>query len=117
VLKSKYKEILQLLPKDYEKTLDAVQDSLTDDQICAILSSTDCHCANKMILDSLTERAVKEGSSFDIFGQLEELAKLSDNEVQLVAIITELQSVRAGKVLLIYVSRNVCGYICWLGQS
>ena len=94
MLKSKYKDVLQLLPKDYENTLDIVQDSLTDDQICAVLGSPDYHCANKVILDSLMEKAMERGNNLNIFDQLEELARLSDDQEQLVSIIREL---RAGK--------------------
>jgi len=102
LVKSKYKDILQLMPKDYENTLDIVQESLSDDQICAVLSSSDYYCANKIILDNLLERAMKTGNNLNLFDQLEELAKLSDNQEQFVDVIKEL---RAGKFIR-------CMYYC-----
>jgi len=99
-----YKDILPLLPKNYENTLDIVQDCLSDNQICAVLSSPDYHSANKIILDNLMERAIETGTHLNVFDQLEELAKSSDHQEQLLEIIKEL---RTGKF-------NGCMfYDCW----
>ena len=55
-MKSKCDAIVQLLPDDYEKTLQAIQDHLTDDEICEVLGSPNHVIANKTILNFLMEK-------------------------------------------------------------
>jgi len=56
LLRTNYSTILHSLPTNYENTLYTIQNYLTDDQICCILSSPDHTAANKLILDYLLER-------------------------------------------------------------
>ena len=53
-MKSKCDVIVRSWPNDYEKTLQAVQDNLTDAQICDVLGSTDHAAASKAILNYFT---------------------------------------------------------------
>ena len=43
------------MPDDYELTVGKLQNCLSDDQICAILSTNDPSIANKVMLDYLIE--------------------------------------------------------------
>ena len=55
-LKAHYHTILHLMPVEYEMTVGKLQDYISDDQICAILSSNNPSIANKIMLDCLIER-------------------------------------------------------------
>ena len=55
-LRAHYHNILRLMPDEYELTVGKLQNYLSDDQICAILSTNNPSIANKIILDSLVER-------------------------------------------------------------
>lgn len=88
-MRSKYSVILQSLPSDYEKTLDIVQDDLTDDQICDVLTSADYATANKIILNCLIEK-VKYAA--DIVGLCDQLEKIIANPGTLAEIIREFKA-------------------------
>ena len=55
-LRAHYHTILHLMPVEYEMTVGKLQDYISDDQICAILSSNNLSIANKIMLDCLIER-------------------------------------------------------------
>ena len=75
-MRSKYDEIVQSLPSDYEKTLQAVQDHLTDDQICDVLSSLNYTIANKTILNCLMEKVKCTANISEFCDQLEKITLL-----------------------------------------
>ena len=70
-LKAYYHTILQLMPDDYDLTIGKLQDYISDDQICAILSSSNSTFANKIILDCLIERMSSSEELLDFCDQLE----------------------------------------------
>ena len=91
LLKSKYDAILQALPIDHERTLQAVQDHLTDDQICNVLGSSSSSSANEMILDCIAEKMKFNGDMLDVCDQLEKISSLSSDSSVLDSIIRELR--------------------------
>ena len=96
LLRSKYDAILQSLPSDYERTLQAIQDHLTDEQICNVLGSSNSSLANEIILDCITEKMKYDGDMLDVCDQLEKISStLSDSSV-LNSVIREL---RKGKCI------------------
>ena len=80
------------MPIDYEKTLQAIQDSLTDEQICTVLSSSGYSSANMMMLDCMTERMKCTGDLLGLCDQLEQIMTLSSSSTTLATIISELKS-------------------------
>ena len=93
LLKAKYHNILHLMPTDYEITVGKLQNYLSDDQICAILSSDNYSDANKIILGCLIERMNQKEELLDLCDQLENISGSRD----LCKIISEI---RSGKWLL-----------------
>lgn len=87
LLKSKYKDILKCLPQDFRKSLQKLQDKLSDDQICSILSCTSSQSANNMILDCLIDRLKCREDMLDLCDQLD---RLSDGAPELKQHINEL---------------------------
>ena len=77
LLKSRYDTILQSLCTDYEQTLDTIQDQLTDDQICQVLTCSDHKMANKVILDCLIENTKCTADYFELSGHLQLLISSS----------------------------------------
>ena len=71
VLRAYYHAILDLMPDDYEMTVRKLQDYITDDQICAILSASNSTLANKMIIDCLIKRISCNEELLDLCDQLE----------------------------------------------
>ena len=88
-LKAHYHTILQLMPGDYEQSIGKLQNHFSDDQICAILYSSDRMAANKLILDSLIERMSCKEDQLDLCDQLEKIATAS---AELKVIIQKLRS-------------------------
>ena len=76
-LKSLYKEILKCFPKDSLQSLEKLQDTLSDTQICAILNHSDSHAINKMILDCLIDKMKFREDIFDLCDQLDKLTDLT----------------------------------------
>ena len=70
--------ILHLMPDDYEPTIGKLQDYISDDQICSILSSSTSTIANKIILDCLIERISCEEQLLDLCDQLESITTSSN---------------------------------------
>ena len=90
LLRSKYDVIVQSLPSDYEKTLQVVQDHLTDDQICDVLTTPNYTIANKTILNCLMEKVKCTADVVKFCDQLERIsALLPDSRIP---IINELRT-------------------------
>ena len=75
---------------DYENTLNLLQNYLTDDQICQILSSSNYTTANKIILDCLIEKFKESVNIPELCKKLELIASLSTSK-QLSSIVNELK--------------------------
>jgi len=91
LLRSKYDDIVQSLPSDYEKTLQVVQDNLSDDQICDVLAAPNYTIANKTILNCLMETMKCEGDVLDFCDQLENISLLLPDPDSLASIISDLR--------------------------
>ena len=101
LLGSKFHDILQALPTDYEKSLQVLHDCLTDEQICHILGSSNYSTANKLILDCLIKNL---GNVSDLCDRLEQIVPLLTNPTVLETIINEL---RTSKPLHTYILANM----------
>ena len=93
-LKLKYTEILTSLPEDFEATLGALQSSLSDSQICDILSLTTGH--NQKILNCLITQLKKKEDLLDFCASLE---KIPEAPPSLIAAVKEL---RKGMYVIMY---------------
>jgi len=87
-LKAHYYTILHVMPDDYELTVGKLQNYINDDQICAILNSSNSTIANKIILDCLIERMSHKEEILDLCHQLENITTSHDmktviNEIRL----------------------------------
>jgi len=91
LLRSKHDAILHTLPTDYERALHAVQDHLTDEQVCNVLSSSNCIVANEIILDCITEKMKYDGDMLDVCDQLEKISSILLDSSELDSIIRELR--------------------------
>jgi len=87
-LKAHYGTILRLMPDNYELTVGKLQNYISDDQICAILSSSNSNIANKIILDCLIERMSCREELLDLCDQLENITTSND----LKTVINEIRS-------------------------
>lgn len=92
LIRSKYASILQCLPNDYEKTLQAMQDHFTDEEICVVLSSSDYNSANRTILDFLVQKASNTENLLQFCGQLEKIMSLLNDPEVLGNIIREFKT-------------------------
>ena len=81
ILKAHYHTILHLMPDDYELTVGKLQNYISIDQICAILSSSNSTIANKIILDCLIERMSCREELLDLCNQLENIATSHDMKI------------------------------------
>ncbi|XP_065894103.1 uncharacterized protein [Dysidea avara] len=88
-LKTHYHTILQLMPDNYEQSVGKLQNYISDDQICMILSSSNSTAANKKILDCLIERMSCKEELLDLCDQLETIT----TSHQLTMVISEMRSV------------------------
>ena len=87
-LKAHYHTILQLMPEDYELTVGKLQNFISDDQICFILSSKNFTIANKIILDCLIEKMSCREELLDLCVQLENITTSHDLKI----VINEIRS-------------------------
>ena len=76
------------MPDDYELTVGKLVNHISDEQICAILSSSNSTIANKIILDCLIERMRYREELLDLCDQLENIIashdlKIAINEIRL----------------------------------
>ena len=88
VLKAHYHTILHLMPDDYELTVGKLQDYISVDHICAILSSSNSTSANKIIMDCLIEGMSYKEELLDLCHHLENIdtshnMKIVINEIRL----------------------------------
>ena len=86
-LRAHYHTILHLMPDDYELTVGKLQNYISFDQICVILSSSNSSIANKIILDNLIERMSCREDIFDLCDQLECITTSHDMKI----VINELR--------------------------
>ena len=99
------------MPDNYEQSVGKLQNYISDDQICMILSSSDSNTANKMILDCLIERMSCREELLDLCDQLESIS----TSHQLSMLISEI---RSGEkccknelcIISIYVEGNFGGF-------
>ena len=77
-LKAHYRTILHLMPDNYELTVGKLQNYISDEQICTILSSSNSTIANKRILDCLIERMRFREELLDLCDQLEKISSLHE---------------------------------------
>ena len=73
--------MLQLMPDEYELTIGKLQNYISDDQICVILSSSNSTIANKMILNCLIERMSCREELLDLCDQLESITTSHDLKI------------------------------------
>ena len=86
-LRAHYHAILRLMPDDYELTVGKLQDYISFNQICFILSSSNSTIANKLILDCLIERMSCREEILDLCDQLECITTSHDMKI----VINELR--------------------------
>lgn len=91
LVRSQYAAILQCLPTDFEKTLQAVQDHLTDEEICIVLNNSDHSSANKTILDFLVDKMSHTGTLLEFCDQLEKITSLLNDPEILNEVIKEFR--------------------------
>ena len=77
-LRTNYQAILHLMPDDYELTVGKLQNYISFDQICVILSSNNSTTANKIILDHLIERMSCREELLDLCDQLDGITTSHD---------------------------------------
>ena len=80
-LRAHYHNILHLMPDDYELTVGKLQNYISFDQICIILSSSNSTIANKLILDYLIERISCREELLDLCNQLENITTSHDMKI------------------------------------
>ena len=66
------------MPDDYELTIGKLQNYISFDQTCVILSSSNSTIANKLILDYLIERMSCREEILDLCVQLESITTSHD---------------------------------------
>ena len=69
------------MPEQYELTVGQLQKHVSDEQICAILSSSSSLDANRMILDCLMDRLSSNVDLLDFCDQLENISPLHEMKV------------------------------------
>ena len=80
------------MPDNYEQSVGKLQNYISDDQICMILSSSNSTTANKMILDCLIERMSCREELLDLCAQLD----IISTSPQLNMLISEIRSGECG---------------------
>ena len=81
LLKEHYHSILHLMPEEYELTVGQLQKYVSEDTICAILSSSSSLEANRMILDCLVDRLSSSADLLDFCDQLENVSPLHEMKI------------------------------------
>ena len=69
------------MPDEYELTVGKLQNYISVDQICSILSSSNSTRANKIILDCLIERMNYKEELLDLCHQLENITTSHDMKI------------------------------------
>ena len=91
LLKSRFDDMIHSLPSDYEKTLQVVQDHLTDDQICEVLTSPNHTVANTAIMNCLIEKVKCTGDIVELCNQLDKITLLLPKPGVLLSVAAELR--------------------------
>ena len=76
------------MPNNYEQSIGKLQNYISDDQICTILSSDNSFAANKIILNCLIERMSCKEELLDLCNQLE----IITSSHQMMMVISEIRS-------------------------
>ena len=76
------------MPDDYEQSVGKLQNYISDDQICMILSGSNSTTANKILLDCLIERMSCREELLDLCDQLETIS----TSHQLMMVISQIRS-------------------------
>ena len=76
------------MPDNYEQSVGMLQNYISDDQICMILSSSNSTTANKIILDCLIERLSCREELLNLCDQLETIT----TSYQLMMVISKIRS-------------------------
>ena len=76
------------MPDEYQLTIGKLQDYISDNEICAILSSNNPSLANKIILDCLIKRMSCREHLLDLCDQLECITTSAD----LKSVINEIRA-------------------------
>jgi len=87
-IKIRYRDILHLMPDDYNQTLKNLQNDISDDEIAGILGCHHSNVANKQILDCLIQKIETREKMLDFCDQLEKISTSQD----LRTIIVEIQT-------------------------
>ena len=96
-LRAQYCTILCLMPDNYEVTVGKLQNYITIDQICNILSNSNSTIANKMILDCLIERMRCRRDILDLCDALEHITTSDDFRMV-------INKIRIGEYSYLYIS-------------
>jgi len=80
--------MVRFMPQNYRMTIHTLQNFLSDDQICVILSSNNSTTANKIILDCLIERMGCREELLDLCDQLETVS----TSQQMMMVISKIKS-------------------------
>ena len=75
------------MPDNYKQSIVKLQNYISDDQMCMILSSSSSTAANKMILDCLIGRMSSKEDLLDLCDQLQVISK----SFQLMMIIGDIR--------------------------
>ena len=89
------------MPDDYEQSVGKLQSSFSDEQICNILSSSNCKVANNKILNCLIEKLSSKEDLLDLCVQLEKITASHD----LLSIMEDIKS----SMYRVYVC--ICTYV------
>ena len=84
------------MPDDYELTVGKLQNCITFDHICSILSSGNCTIANKMILDCLIEKMKCKKDLLDLCDTLEHITTSEESK-------TVINQIRIGEYYSLYI--------------
>ena len=93
--------MVQLMPNEYECSVGKLQQILSDESICLILSSGSSAIANKTILDCLIDKIRNKEEILDFCDQLESISKSYE-------LIILTYKIRSGKQ---YFRELICTYI------
>ena len=80
------------MPTDYFRTLQIIQDYLTDEEICVVLNNSDYSSANKAILDVLVKKMSHTGNLLEFCDHLEKIMSLLNDTEVLSNIISEFRA-------------------------
>ena len=83
-----YPKILELLPDNYEPTLNVLQDNFTDELIVAILSCTNAKEANRIMLDSLIKNVKNKDDVLEVCDKLGNI----NGSIELLGVLLQIRN-------------------------